>query len=45
MPCPTCARAIAKTEIEEVVYELDHSDGYAVKLLESSGKKIKRVVP
>lgn len=44
LPCPTCARALAKTDIAEIVYSLDHSDGYAVALLEASGKTIRRRV-
>lgn len=44
LPCPNCAKAIAQSKIKEVVYQLDHSDGYAVKLLESVGKKVRRLV-
>ena len=44
MPCPTCARMLAMTDIEEFVYSIDHSDGYAVKMLEAAGKKVRRVV-
>nr|AIA16819.1 Cytidine and deoxycytidylate deaminase zinc-binding region [uncultured bacterium]AIA16925.1 Cytidine and deoxycytidylate deaminase zinc-binding region [uncultured bacterium] len=45
MPCPTCARMLARSDIEEFVYSIDHSDGYAVKLFEAAGKKVRRVVP
>lgn len=44
MPCPTCSRMLGQTEVEEVVYSIDHSDGYAIKMLEASGKKVRRVV-
>ena len=45
LPCPSCSRMLSETEISEVVYSIDHSDGYGVKILEASGKKVKRVVP
>lgn len=44
LPCPSCSRMLAETEIGEVVYSIDHSDGYGVKILEAAGKKVKRVV-
>lgn len=44
MPCPNCARMLSQTDIAEVVYREDHSAGYAVKLLEVSGKKVRRLV-
>lgn len=44
MPCPPCARMLSETDIDEFVYIIDHSDGYAVKILEAAGKKIRRVV-
>jgi deoxycytidylate deaminase len=44
MPCPSCARMFTKTGIEEFVYSIDHSEGYAVKMLEAAGKKVRRVV-
>lgn len=44
LPCPFCARMFAETAIAEVVYCLDHSDGYAVKLLEKAGKQVRRLV-
>ncbi|HSX35163.1 MAG TPA: deaminase [Candidatus Saccharimonadales bacterium] len=44
LPCPTCARMLSKTDIEEVIYTVDHSDGYAIKMLEAAGKKVRRVV-
>lgn len=43
MPCPTCARVLAQTKIKEIVYMYDHSDGYAARLLEKAGKKVRRV--
>jgi deoxycytidylate deaminase len=42
LPCPACARAISQTDINEIVYTLDHSANYAAKLFEISGKQIKR---
>ena len=44
LPCPHCARALCETDISEIFYTLDHSDGYAVALLEKSGKKVQRLV-
>lgn len=44
MPCPTCARMLAHTDLEEVVYTHDHSDGYAARLLTNVGKKVRRVL-
>lgn len=44
LPCPTCARMLSRTDIAEFVYKEDHSDGYAVKMLELAGKKVRRVV-
>jgi len=44
LPCPSCARVLCETDIEEIVYSFDHSDGYAVALLEKAGKSVRRVV-
>ena len=44
LPCPSCARMLCATPINELFYQIDHSDGYAVKLLESAGKKVVRIV-
>lgn len=44
MPCPACARVLSGTAIEEFVYMHDYGDGYAVKLFELSGKKVRRYV-
>jgi deoxycytidylate deaminase len=44
LPCPTCARMLCETDIAEIVYQNDHSDGYAVKLLEKAGKTVRRMV-
>jgi len=44
LPCPTCARMLCESEISEIVYTLDHSEGYAVSLLESAGKKVTRLI-
>jgi len=42
MPCPICARMLARSPIKKVVYQLDHSDGYAFKLLKAAGKEVER---
>jgi deoxycytidylate deaminase len=44
LPCPTCARMISKSEIREIVYQHDHSEGYAYKLLTKAGKFVRRVL-
>ncbi|MFZ1250472.1 MAG: deaminase [Candidatus Microsaccharimonas sp.] len=44
MPCPACARALSLTDIKEVVYRIDHSEGYAVDLLTKAGKSIRRML-
>lgn len=44
LPCPTCAKMLSQTDISEIYYNLDHSDGYAVKMLELAGKKVTRLV-
>ncbi|MEI6886617.1 MAG: deaminase [bacterium] len=43
LPCPTCAKSIAMSDIETIYYKLDHSEGYALKLLTQMGKKCIRV--
>ncbi len=43
LPCPTCGRMLAETNIAEVVYQLDHSDGYTLGVLERAGKKVRRI--
>lgn len=44
LSCPHCARMLAASNIAEVVYREDHSSGYAVKMLEMAGKKVRRLV-
>lgn len=44
LPCPSCARMFTLTDITDFVYREDHSDGYAVKMLELAGKKVRRLV-
>lgn len=44
LPCPTCARALSRTDIAEFVYREDHSAGYAIKMLEQAGKTVRRIV-
>lgn len=43
LPCPTCARNLALTDICEIVYTHDHSNGYAVAMLEAAGKTVRRI--
>lgn len=45
LPCPACSRMFTQTDIAEFVYQQDHSDGYAVKMLEAAGKTVRRLVP
>jgi len=44
LPCPPCSRMLSQTQVDEVVYTEDHSGGYAVRMLELAGKKVRRVV-
>lgn len=44
LPCPSCAKMLSQTDISEIVYQHDHSDGYAIKMLEKAGKKVRRTV-
>lgn len=44
LPCPTCSRMLMQTDIDEVVYAVDHSEGYAIAMLEAAGKKVCRMV-
>lgn len=44
LPCPTCSRMFMQTDISEFVYREDHSDGYAIKMLEKAGKKVRRLI-
>ncbi|HSX32015.1 MAG TPA: deaminase [Candidatus Saccharimonadales bacterium] len=44
LPCPTCGRMLAETDISEIIYSLDHSDGYTLSILEQAHKTVKRVV-
>ena len=44
LPCPGCARMFTQTDIAEFVYAADHSDGYAIHMLEAAGKKVTRIV-
>ncbi|MBD3250453.1 MAG: hypothetical protein GF381_02715 [Candidatus Pacebacteria bacterium] len=43
LPCPICARMLARSKIAEIVYRHDHSQGYGFRLLRASGKKVRRV--
>ncbi len=42
MPCPICARMLAQTGIKEVVYQEEHSGGYAETILKKAGKIIRK---
>jgi deoxycytidylate deaminase len=44
LPCPACARMFTDTDIAHFVYREDHSDGYAIKMLEAAGKTVTRLV-
>nr|AIA14536.1 Cytidine and deoxycytidylate deaminase zinc-binding region [uncultured bacterium] len=44
LPCPSCARMFTETDIGNFVYSVDHSEGYAVKMLEAAGKTVRRIV-
>jgi len=44
LPCPNCAKILCETDISEIVYSLDHSNGYAIALLEKAGKKVRRLL-
>ncbi len=44
LPCPTCARMFTSTDIAEFIYSQDHSDGYAVRMLEAAGKTVRRLI-
>ena len=45
-PCPICAKMLSRTEIDGITYSQDHNLGNDIgyKVLEMSGKKVKRVV-
>lgn len=43
LPCPICARMIARSPINRIVYQHDHSKGYGYKLLTASGKQVERI--
>jgi hypothetical protein len=34
---------LARTQLKEIIYQLDHSTGYGIKILEQSGKKIRKM--
>jgi deoxycytidylate deaminase len=44
LSCPHCARMFAATDVAEIAYREDHSEGYAIKMLESAGKTVRRVL-
>lgn len=45
LPCPACARMLGETDIEAIVYREDHSNGYAISMLQLAGKTVRRLVP
>lgn len=45
LPCPTCAKMIAKSQIKNIYYQHDHSNGYAFNLLKKIGKNVIRLSP
>lgn len=44
LPCPSCARMLCETDIQDFVYQHDHSSGYAFDLLQKAGKHVRRIV-
>lgn len=44
LPCPNCTRVLLKSKIKEVVYKLDHSDSYAIKMFEKVGIQVRRYI-
>lgn len=44
LPCPVCSRVLVLSGIKEIIYQHDHSDGYAVKLLQQAGIAVRRLV-
>lgn len=44
LPCPSCARTLTQTGIDEIVYVNDHSGGYGKMILEASGKNVRQHV-
>lgn len=45
LPCPTCARMICDSDIQEVFYQSDHSNGYAIAMLQKANKIVSRLIP
>lgn len=43
LPCPFCTKMILGTDISEIVYKEDHSDGYGYDMLIKGGKKVRRI--
>ncbi len=43
LPCPNCARMLARTNLQAVVYQHDHSAGYGKKMLEQAGITVKKI--
>lgn len=43
LPCPNCARTLSQSGLAEVVYGVEHSDGYALQLFEQCGIKTHKI--
>jgi deoxycytidylate deaminase len=41
LPCPTCARILATTDLAEIIYQHDHSQGYALQQFAAAGKQVR----
>lgn len=41
LPCPTCARMLSTTGLSEVIYQFDHSAGYAAQMFESGNTRVR----
>ena len=45
LPCPTCARILSTTGLGEVVYQFDHSNGYAARQFALANIPVRRIIP
>lgn len=43
LPCPSCSRMFTQTDVAEIIYLNDHSEGYGFNLLVQAGKKVTRI--
>lgn len=44
LPCPPCSRMLSETGVSEIIYSADHSEGYAIKILQQAGKVVRRLI-